>query len=157
MLGTTRLLSTAAALAATMVLSLGLATHPVPAVAQSSDAEQQIQSVVEGFNYGMVDATAQRDPTIIRDYLTDEFYQAMVVEMRADWAAGLAATDLVDLEWGTISVQDDEATAYTVETWSLTGTDGSGGELPPEINLYRLVLQDGAWKIDANEHPNSQF
>jgi hypothetical protein len=77
--------------------------------------------------------------------------------MRADWSAGLAAVDLVELEWGTITVRGNEATAYTVETWAMRGIDGSGGELPPEINLYRLVLQPDGWKVDANDHPGSMF
>jgi len=155
---TIHLLSITASLVAAGLLFVGASTTaPAVASAQGGSSQQAIVEVVEGFNYGMVDATAQRDPTVIREFLTDEFYQEMVVQMRADWSTGLAGVYLVELEWGSITVRGNEATAYTVETWAVLLADGSGGEFPPEINLYKLLFQDGSWKVDANDHPGSMF
>jgi hypothetical protein len=155
---TIRLQSTIASLVVAIVLFAGVSiTERSVARAQGGDAQQAIMAVVEGFNYAMVDATANRDPSFIRDFVTDEFYQEMMLEMRADWSAGLAGVQLVELEWGTITVRGNEATAYTVETWAVTAIDGSSGEFPPEINLYRVILQPDGWKVDANEHPGSMI
>src|SRR5262249_1307116 len=127
------------AVVAIALLSLGgLAARPEVAMAQGGPDEAAIMDVVQRFNLSTVEATAQRDPSVMREFTTDDFYGEMALEMRADWSSGLAALNLVDLEWGTIRVTGDTATAYTVETWSVQGADGSGGELPPEINLYEL-------------------
>jgi len=135
----------------------GLAPHPAVASAQGGPAEAAVMDVVQRFNMSTVEATAQRDPTIIQEFATEDFYGEMALEMRADWSSGVAALRLVDLEWGTIRVTGDTASAYTVETWGVQLVDGSGGELPPEINLYQLVREDGVWKVDSNDHPGSMF
>jgi hypothetical protein len=155
---TIRLVSIAMALVAASHLFPGVSvTEPAVASAQGGDSQQAIMQVVEAFNYGMMDATAQRDPTVVRPYLTDEFYQEIMLQLRADWSQGVAAVSLIELEWGTVTIRGNEAIAYTVETWAIRLVDGSGGEFPPEINLYRLILQDDGWKVDANDHPGSMF
>jgi hypothetical protein len=61
----------------------------------------------------------------------------------------------VDIEWGTISVIGDTATALTDETWTATFAGGDTRQ-SRDRNLYYLVRQDGRWLIEANEHPDDR-
>jgi hypothetical protein len=155
-------LSRLPAVAASLVVALfvvfmATALTPGAASAQKASDQEAVMSVVYRFNLSTVEATDTRDTTPVREFTTDELYRELALDMRADWSSGLVGIDLVDFEWGTVTVTGDQATAYTVETWSVTFANGATGEMSPTINLYHLVLENGVWKIDSNEHPGSTF
>jgi hypothetical protein len=61
---------------------------------------------------------------------------------------------LVKLEWGAVAVNGSSATATTYETWRTVFADGSTDQ-SRDRNDYSLVLDNGSWKIQTDEHPNS--
>ena len=100
-------------------------------------------------------AFAAQDPTIMSDTATDDYY-AELVQTNQDLAAnGVSAIALVDLQWGTIAQQGTtSAQATTIETWRTTYSDGSADQAS-EQNVYTLDLAGGAWKIQADAHPDT--
>src|SRR2546421_740987 len=68
--------------------------------------------------------------------------------------SGVAAIELLKLDWGSASVDGANAQVETTETWRTTLADGST-EDSADRNVYTLVNQAGAWKVQADEHPDS--
>ncbi len=138
---------------AVLVLIVGAFASVPVGNAQSPSQTDVIADVILKFNQASAEATSTRDASPMRPYVTDDFYQEMRFEMQSAWAEGLDSLTLVDIEWGTISVQGDTATGYTLETWAFQLTDGTADEFPSQLNLYRLVREGGTWKVMANDHP----
>ena len=69
--------------------------------------------------------------------------------------AACRASRLLKLEWGPIT-QTNATTvqATTFETWETTNTDGSVDQ-SRDRNVYTLVLQQGTWKIQSDDHPDA--
>lgn len=118
-------------------------TAAIKAVIQQADDEQQR-------------AFAAQNPTLMRDTATADYY-AELVQTNQDLADnGVSAIALIGLEWGTLTQQSPisvEATVY--ETWRTTYTDGTT-EQGRELNVYTVVQQGGAWKVQADAHPDDQ-
>ncbi len=134
-------------------LPMGAST-PAPAL-QVASAEEAIRDVIARSNAQQEQAISTRDPSVMRDTATDAYYQEME-EITLDLlASGVTGIELLQLDWGPIVVRGTTAEATTFETWAATTGNGRA-VLPPERNVYRLVLEDGQWKIDANEHPDQQ-
>jgi len=71
-------------------------------------------------------------------------------------ARGVSSIELVNIEWGPISVLGSTATATTFETWRTSYTAGPT-EFARDRNVYSLELDnDGAWRIVANTHPDGR-
>src|SRR5690349_23670746 len=71
-------------------------------------------------------------------------------------SGGITAVQLLNLAWGDITVQSaSTAQAYTAETWQTTFADGSTLQ-ETDVNIYSLVLQDGAWKVQDDQQPNTR-
>jgi hypothetical protein len=67
--------------------------------------------------------------------------------------SGVASIKLVKLEWGAVAVNGATATATTYETWTTTLSDGTTDQ-SRDRNDYSLVLDNGAWKISSDAHPD---
>jgi hypothetical protein len=98
-------------------------------------------------------AIGTRDPGVMRDTATDQYFQEMVAVNQQILAAGVTSVELLRIEWGPIDIQGDRATATTWETWSTVLPDGST-EQSRDRNDYQLVRAGGQWKIQANSHPD---
>lgn len=136
------------------------AATPVTAASPTaSSAEARataaIQAVIQRANQEQQDAFAKDDPTIMRDTATSSYYDELV-QINADMrSAGVSAIKLVNLEWGPITLTSPTtAQATTYETWLTTNSDGSTDQ-SRDRNDYTLVQEQGVWKIQTDDHPDS--
>ena len=124
------------------------------APAQAGSVEDTLRAVVQHANEAQQRAFAQGDPSPMRDDATDDYYQEMVRTNRGLADGGVTAIELLGLEWGPVSVDGSRAELTTFETWRTTTADGATLEAR-ERNVYSLVEVDGAWKIQADAHPDA--
>jgi biopolymer transport protein ExbD len=129
---------------------------PAPAhvvEAADEDAATAVQQVIQRSNDEQVQAIANRDPSLMADTLTADHYQELVQINQSLLDAGISSIKLVKLEWGAVAVDGSSATATTFETWTTTFRDGSTDQ-SRDRNDYSLVLDNGAWKIRTDAHPD---
>jgi len=122
----------------------------------SSDATSAaIQAVIQRANDEQQQAFAQQNPSIMRDTATSDYYDQLVQINQHLASGGVASIELVKIEWGPITL-DSPSTAHatTYETWQTTYTDGSV-DRSRERNVYTLVQEQGAWKIQSDDHPDA--
>src|SRR5439155_764391 len=96
---------------------------PVEAAASSTvDAATlaQLQAVVQAANTAQAQAFAGGDPGPMRATATDSYYQQMVEINRRMQQSGVAAIQLLKLDWGDASVDGAGAQIETTETWRTT-------------------------------------
>jgi len=137
---------------ALLVLSLGW-TMPVAVAAQSA-AEQAIQDVIQRGNIAQVQALANRDPTLLGDSSLGAYAEHLVQTNQGLLDSGVTSIELVNLEWGSITINGASATATTFETWRTSYSDGPT-EFARDRNVYSLVQNaDGAWKLADAQHPD---
>src|SRR5437762_2116343 len=89
----------------------------------------------------------------MKDSLTGDHYQELVQINQDLIDHDVSSIALLRLNWGPINLSEETATAITYETWRTTYTDGRT-EQSRDQNDYTLVLDSGAWKIKADDHPN---
>lgn len=128
----------------------GAGATPDPAV------QAAIQLVIYRSNFQQEQAIASRNSSLMQDTSTERYYREMVRVNQGLLEGGIVRIRLVALEWGPVSVTGDEATATTYETWTVTRADGSTAQ-SRDRNVYTLIRQNGAWKIQANEHPDQEY
>ena len=133
----------------------GRPTPSAPAPTASFDAQQTaVQQVIRRANEEQAEAFAKNDPTIMRDTSTAAHYEEMV-KINGDIAAsGVDAIELVNINWGAITVSGSTAQATTYETWRTTYADGST-EQSTDQNDYTLVLDGTTWLIQTNTQPGT--
>lgn len=127
-----------------------------PAAAPTSAEVAAIKSVIQRANQEQQQALAANSPALMQDTSSATYYNQMVQDLADLTSSGVTSIKLVNLNWGPITLQGPtSAQATTIETWDATfGTSGTLRET--DTNVYTLVLQGGAWKIQADQHPNSQ-
>ena len=123
--------------------------------AQPGSPEDSIQQAISRANQQQVDAIASRDPTPMRDTATDRYFRQAERVNQQLLDSGVTKIELLRLEWGPVSIRGNVAEATTWETWATTAENGRTVQ-SRERNLYRLLQQDGGWKIEANEHPDQR-
>jgi hypothetical protein len=113
-----------------------------------------IKSVIQKGNQEEVQAIATQDPTLLQDTSTPSYYQEMVQTVNDLLDSGVTAIRLDNLDWGPITLQNaTTAQATTSETWSTTLDDGSTSR-ETDTNVYTLVLVNGTWKVQDDQHPD---
>jgi Peptidase A4 family len=144
--------------------SVGNSTNATPAAAvdipvisgPSAAATDAIRSVIERGNQEEVQAIAAQDSTVMRDTATAAYYDQLTQTYNDLVNSGVTAIQLVKLNWGPITIQGTtSAQATTVETWLTTLADGSTVQ-DTATNVYTLVFQDGAWKVQDDQHPDTR-
>jgi hypothetical protein len=125
-----------------------------PVRAQES-VEAAIQDVIARGNAAQVEAIAQRDPTLVGDAANGDYAQRLVRANRALLNDGVAAIELVNLEWGGTTISGSTATAITIETWRTSFSAGPT-EFARDRNVYTLSNDGGIWRITANDHPDGR-
>lgn len=126
------------------------------ATADSSDpATAAIQAVIQKANQEQQDAFVKGDPTAMKDTATSDYYDQLV-QINSDMAqGGVSAIKLVKIEWGQIKVTSPTTgQATTFETWQTSYKDGSTDQ-GREQNVYTLVQEQGAWKVQSDDHPDA--
>jgi hypothetical protein len=130
-------------------------TTPSRATTKSGPDVSAIQNVIEKTNLEQVQAVAAQDPTVMQDTATTSFYQQSVQTMNDLLNSGVSSVQLVNLKWGPITFTNTKtAQVTTYETWSTTFSDGSTMQ-ETDTNLYTLVLVNGAWKVQDDQHPDT--
>jgi hypothetical protein len=135
----------------TVLLLLSLAA---PAAAQVSH-EAAIQDAIVRGNAAQVQAIARQDPTIIGDAALGEYVQRIVRSNRSMLANGISSIELVNLDWGPITVDGTSATATTFETWRTSYAAGPT-EFARDRNVYTLAREGDAWRVIGNDHPDGR-
>jgi ketosteroid isomerase-like protein len=121
--------------------------------APDGSVEAAIQDVIQRANTAQEEAIASRDPSGMKDTATERYYRE-IMEVNEDLlAAGISNIRLVEIEWGPISVTGDVAIATAYETWRVTLRDGRSRQ-SRDRNVYRLVRENGGWKIESDDHPD---
>jgi hypothetical protein len=123
-----------------------------PTTAPDADTAA-IQQVIQRANQEQAQALAANDPSGMQDTATQEYFQEMAQTNQALTDDGVTSIQLVNLEWGDISVNGTTATATTYETWNTTYSDGTTDQ-SRDRNVYTLVQDGGTWKIADNQHPD---
>jgi ketosteroid isomerase-like protein len=122
-----------------------------------ADAATQaaIQQVIRKLDDAQAQAIASGDQRVMVDTATPDFYQQQVAVNQDLMDNGVTEVELLNMEWGDITVTADgnTATASVYETWSTTFDDGTTQQ-SRDLNVYTLIKdQQGAWRIQADEHP----
>jgi hypothetical protein len=126
-----------------------------PALAQPSH-EVAIQETIVRSNAAQSLAVAARDLAAIADEADGAYYQRLLRGTQALLDDGATKVDLVNIEWGPISILGTTATATTVETWRTTYAAGPT-EFARDRNQYSLALdEEGSWRIVSNSHPDGR-
>jgi hypothetical protein len=115
-----------------------------------------IKQVIQQSNQAQQQAVAAHDPTLMRDTATATYYRQAVQGLNDLVSAGVSAIQLVNLDWGPITLQGTTtAQAITTETWRTTFGDGSALQ-QVDTNVYTLSRERDAWKVQDDQHPDSQ-
>ncbi len=122
-------------------------------MAAPGTVEEAVQQVIARANAAQVEAIAARDPAPMRDTATDRYFREAERINQDLLDSGVTKIELTRLEWGSVSVRGNTADATTWETWVTTLSDGRIVQ-SRDRNIYRLVQQDGVWRIQSNEHPD---
>lgn len=132
-------------------------TVPATAARQTDPATAAIKSVIQKANAEQEQAFATGDPTLMKDTATTSYYDQLVQINRQMASGGVSAIDLVRLAWGPIVLKNaTTARATTFETWRTTFADGSTDQRR-DRNVYTLVQQNGAWKIESDVQPDANL
>lgn len=114
-----------------------------------------IKAVVQKANEDQARAFNQHNPALMKDTATSTYYDHLLQVNDDLTSSGVAAIKLLKLEWGPITLRDaTSAEATTYETWETEFSEG-GIEQDRAQNVYQLVLENGAWKIQSDDHPSS--
>lgn len=141
------------ATAAAVTTPVPLATSPAAPPAATVDA---LKGVIQRANQEQQEAYARHEPTLMRDTATPAYYIQLVEGLRQLEASGATAIRLIDLQWGTITLQGPAAAQVTTsETWETTLNSG-GTQKETDTNVYSLVQRSDGWKIAEDEHPDTR-
>jgi hypothetical protein len=143
---------------AALISASAATTAPTSASSASATdaALAAIKQVIQQSNQAQQQAVAAHDPTRMRDTATATYYRQAVQGLNNLVSAGVSKIQLVNLDWGPITLQGTTAAqATTTETWRTTFGDGSTLQ-QVDTNVYTLILERNAWKVQDDQHPASQ-
>jgi Peptidase A4 family len=135
-----------------VVVLLGT-TAAVAAPGQLDPQVAAIQTVIQTANQEQAQALASGDPSVMSDTATAAYYRQLMETNAGLAARGATRIELIQLNFGSISIEANTATATTSETWITTFSDGTTLE-STDTNVYSLVNQAGTWLIAADMHPS---
>jgi hypothetical protein len=138
-----------------ILLALALTLSTTTSVFAADATPTAAQAAVQRANESQVQALAKGDPTVMRDLATDGYYQDLVQTNRALAGGGVKSIELVKIEWGESNVAGNTARVTAYETWRTVYEDGTT-EDARDRNDYTLVQVNGAWKIQADDHPQDE-
>jgi hypothetical protein len=126
-----------------------------PAAVTSEATAAAAKQVIERANQAQQKAFATGDVSLMRDTATAAYYDELT-QINTDLArGGVIGFTLVRIDWGDVTVSSTTAAATAYETWRTTYSDGSQDQRT-DRNDYALVLDSGAWKIQADVQPSAQ-
>src|SRR5438093_9791133 len=126
-----------------------------PTTATADATAEAVKHVIEAADRAQQTAFATGDPSVVRDTAPDDYYDELT-QINSDLArGGVTGFRLVGIEWGDVTISGTSAAATAYETWRTTYTDGSQDQRT-DRNDYALVLDNGAWKIQADVQPSAE-
>src|SRR6266702_2103434 len=126
-----------------------------PAAATADATAEAVTQVIETADRAQEKAFATGNPSVMRDTATADYYDELTQINRDLARGGVTGFTLVGIEWGDVTVSGTTAAATAYETWRTTYSDGSQDQRT-DRNDYALVLDNGAWKIQADVQPSAQ-
>lgn len=126
-----------------------------PAAVTSETTADAVKQVIERANQAQQKAFAAGDASLMRATATAAYYDELTRINTALARGGVIGFSLVRIEWGDVTISGTTAAATAYETWRTNYADGSG-DLRTARNDYTLVLESGAWKIQADVQPSAQ-
>jgi hypothetical protein len=132
------------------------AAPPANAAPASNDpSAPAIQQAIQSIDAAQAQAVSSNDVSgLTAGATTTDFATQQQNDTQDLLDNGVTDIQLVTIEWGPISVNGATATATAYETWRTTYSDGTTDQ-SRDRNVYTLVQQDGTWKVQADEHPDS--
>jgi peptidase A4-like protein len=126
-----------------------------PQATITTEATAAVKQVIERANQAQQKAFATGDATLMRETATSSYYDELT-QINTELARrGVTGFTLVRTLWGDVTVEGATATATAYETWRTTFGDGSQDQRT-DRNDYTLVLESGAWKIQADVQAGAQ-
>jgi hypothetical protein len=126
-----------------------------PAATTSDAAVSAVKGVIDRANHAQQKAFATGEASLMRDTATAAYYDELTRINTELARGGVTGFTLVATEWGDVTISGPTATATAYETWRTTYGDGSQDQRTGR-NDYRLVLDGGAWKIQADVQPSAR-
>lgn len=131
-----------------------VAVEPPAAVTSEATADA-VKQVIERANLAQQKAFATGDAALMRDTATASYYDELE-QINIELArGGVIGFSLVRIEWRDVTISGATAAATAYETWRTTYGDGSQDQRT-DRNDYTLVLESGAWKIQADVQAAAQ-
>jgi len=130
-----------------------------PAAAAGVPADQAtaaaIQEAIRKLDNAQAQAMKSGNQQVMQDTATPEFYAEEVATNQDLADSGVTEVELLNIEWGDITLNGNTATATNWETWSTTFEDGTTLQ-SRDRNVYTLIKDaSGTWKIASDEHPDA--
>lgn len=123
------------------------------ASATRADPTSLIKAVIQKANEAQAQAFNQQNPSLMKDTATGDYYSHLLQINNDLSSSGVASIKLMKLEWGAVTLKNaTTAEATTFETWETVFSDG-GTQQDRNRNVYQLVLDNGTWKIQSDDHP----
>jgi len=123
-----------------------VAVEPAVTSVVAADAVKQ---VIVRANEAQQKAFVTGDVALMRDTATASYFDELT-QINTDLArGGVTGFSLVRIEWGDVAISGSTAAATAYETWRTNYGDGSQ-DRRTDRNDYSLVLESGAWKIQAD-------
>lgn len=92
----------------------------------------------------------------MQDTSTSSYYTQLVQTQNSLENSGVSSIQLTKLTWGPITLTNaTTARATDVETWNTSFSGVAGTLQQSNTNVYTLVLQNGNWKIESDDQPNT--
>lgn len=108
-----------------------------------------VMQVIERANEAQQKAFVTGDVALMRETATADYFDELT-QINTDLArGGVIGFSLVRIEWGDVNISGATAAATAYETWRTNYGDGSQDQRT-DRNDYSLVLESGAWKIQAD-------
>jgi hypothetical protein len=139
---------------AAALLALALVT-PAYAAQTLDTQESAIREVIQRGNAAQTRAIDLRDPTAVGEHALVEYQQRLMRTNRSLLAGGVTSIELVNIEWGPISIDGDSALATAFETWRTSYAAGPT-EFARDRNVYTLVRDSAGWRVADNQHPDGR-
>ena len=107
-------------------------------------------------NAAQIEAFTSHDPTRLAETASGAYYQTLVRTNQGLFDGGATVIELVNLEWGPITVSGASASATTFETWRTSFSEGPT-EFSRDRNIYHLVRDAvGVWKVAGDDRPDAR-
>jgi hypothetical protein len=142
------------AVALTALLTACSVPLPLVGAVGTANPQSQVEAVIQKANQEQQQAFSQNNSQLMSDTATASYYQQLAQDNTQMQSGGVKSIQLINLQWGQVTVNGNTAQAATQETWRTTFTDGTVDQSTAQ-NAYTLVNQNGSWLIQSDTQRRS--